>query len=117
MSRTRAILISLLLSACAATPGPYDHKVRMSKPVVRVLSMNESTAAGTLRVAVSAVPTAGGEQKLRYRVLWYDASGSPIESSVSSWQSRVLGDRQTFDFIAVAPAARAVSYIVEFERQ
>lgn len=111
------LLLALALGACATSPYSSNNpKVRMTVDTVEIGALNETNANGVLKLNVSAFSTSVFEQRIRYRVVWFDANHGVISSTVSGWQSRTLQAKEPFDFSAVAPSSSATSYVIDFEK-
>lgn len=54
-------------------------------------------------------------QKIRYRTLWFAASGKPVKTSMSQWQNRTVPPRGLLEISAIAPKAEATGYRVEID--
>ncbi len=113
------VLPAVLLGACASTPltpEKYASVTRFEDDKIYVERIEEAvTPDGTLKLAIFGGAAVAFDQKVRYRANWYDRNDHPIKTSVSSWnQIDVDGDGH-FEFVVVAPGARAKRYLIEFE--
>jgi uncharacterized protein YcfL len=118
MKKIIALFTAILLCACAAAPYSSNNpKVRMAVEGIESTVLKESSVNGVPKINVSVISTRMVEQKIRYRVVWFDADHGEISSSVSNWRSRSLQAKEPFDFSAVGPSNAAVRYLIDFEKQ
>lgn len=118
MKKIIALFTALTLSACAAAPYSSNNpKVRMTVNDIESTVLKETNINGVPKINISVVSTSMFEQKIRYRVVWFDANHGEINSSVSSWHPRTLQAKEPFDFSAVGPSSAATSYVIDFEKQ
>ncbi len=71
---------------------------------------------GNIQVVVSGRSSSQLEQRLRYRAIWFDASGAPINTVVSSWNRMTLQKGQPFDIKLIGPGRHAARYRIEFQK-
>lgn len=119
MLKKIAAVAALAACACAqtpTTPAEYLPKLRLEDDKVYVQRINEAlTPDGTLKIGVTAGSTVPFDQTVRYRADWYDANDLPIRTSVDNWNELKVSGNQPFEFVVVAPGARAKRYVIEIE--
>lgn len=104
----------LLLSACATTTHyPNVSVYGASLQVDRV--SDHLLDGGALQVVVFGHSTAVYQQPIRYRALWADAQGRPIQTTVSAWKEMTLDPRRPFTMQFVGPGERGKAYRIEIE--
>lgn len=110
--------VSLLLAGCATTRPPYSADLQsklgeVSKRVYVTSATERALPDGTLKVAVFVDSETKFDQEVTYRVRWFDASGMPMNTTVSAPVKRLLSKKSSFDFTAVAPGPKAKSYKID----
>ena len=116
-------LCTVLLAGCMiAPPLPREWAARLFvadtlKPDVQIAALYEVVLAdGSLQVRMSGRSLSFFAQRVRYRAVWFDRAGMPIDSTVSAWNHAMLERNRPFDFTVVGPGRRATSYRIELER-
>lgn len=117
-----AALAALFLTGCYAptleAPPDWDSKVRMRVSDVQVVSVAEAPApGGVTKVSLAAQNKVRFERNVRFRAVWFDSNGQPIETAVSNWEARTLAGNEPFEHVFVSPGPRAVSYVIDFQDQ
>jgi uncharacterized protein YcfL len=72
---------------------------------------------GTLRIHLLGAAKTSRDTKLRYRVLWFNESGIPIKTVMSTWKPITLRGRRPFDITGISPSPAATDYRIEIEPQ
>ncbi len=110
--------VVMLLSACA-TPGASSNRfpnVTVYGQNVQITDVsNHFLQAGDLQVVVFGRSSANYDRSVRYRALWADGEGRPIDTTVSAWRETSLPGLRPFTMEFVAPGERAKAYRIEIE--
>lgn len=115
-----AVVFGAALAAGCAVRQPYSAQLQSKLGEVTdrvyVTSIKERTLPdGTLKISVFVDSETRFDQEITYRVRWFDASGMPIETSVDAPVKRLVTGKTSFDFVAVAPGARAKTYKIDID--
>ena len=120
-SRICSLLALSLLAGCAqmgVTPDKYKDVVRLEDDKVYVQRIVETvTQDSILKVAVFAASNTAFDQTVRWRAKWFDENGQPIDTALASWRELKVDGNTAFEFVAVAPGARATRYVFDIETQ
>jgi len=110
---------AILLSACATpslVPSDLASRVQFTDENVYVKNIQDTqTDDGIIRITVFGGLASRYAKVVRYRLRWYDSSHTPIDTALSNWRELNVDGSAPFEFTAVAPGKRAVSYVIEFE--
>ncbi len=122
MIRTLSIAaVALTLAACATTqayPPQIQSKLGRVSDRVHIAEIKEQALPdGTLEIAVFAESAVRFEQKIQYRVNWFDGAGMPIKTAVDTPVQRSLDKRQAFNFTATGPGPRATHYTIDIQAE
>jgi len=118
MKLTLGFVVILLLGGCVSATDEgsvyyTSHKLGQSFLIQDERSWVEPN--GFTSVIVVAENKWSITQKIRYRTLWFTASGKPVQTSMSRWQSRTVPPRGLLEISAIAPKAEATDYRVEID--
>jgi uncharacterized protein YcfL len=118
MKLALGFVIALLLGGCVSVTdqGPVrytSHTLGQSFLIQEERSWVEPN--GFTTILVVAENKWSITRKLRYRTLWFTASGKPVKTSMSQWQNRTVPPRGLLEISAIAPRAEATSYRVEID--
>lgn len=109
-----AALVLLLLAGCA-TVNRFPN-VAVYGSAVRIDGVTDSRSAdGVPEVVVFGASTALTDRPARYRAVWFDGQGRPIQTVVSAWSELTLEGERPFSVRMVGPGKRAARYRVEIE--
>lgn len=118
-----AVLLVTALTACVVAPPVPDEwasRVFISadhRDNLHVVSLrDELLANGNRQILVSGQSLGYFTQRVRYRALWFDAAGAPVNTVVSAWNAMTLEKSRPFDLNLVGPGRHGVTYRVEFEK-
>ncbi len=113
------LALTVSLAACVAVPLAPNSllaKTQFADENVGVTEINESKLPdNTLKLAIYGRSLARFDKVVRHRVRWYDASNTPISTTVANWSEQSVTSQTPFEFTAIGPGPRAVRYVVEFE--
>lgn len=118
---TFALAIALSASAGSrdSAEAAVDARVFLSSSAAlraRVLDVQEEFLSdGTLRIHVQGTAKTSRDFVLRYRVLWFNESGIPIKTVMSTWKTLTVRGRRPFDITGVSPNPSATDYRIEIE--
>lgn len=107
-------LLLAMLAGCATTRHHPQVSVYGSGVVIDRVS-EHATPGGVPRVVVSGRSTSSFDRRSRYRALWSDAQGRPIDTVVSNWNEIVLQGRRPFELDLAGPRGEATKYRFEIE--
>ena len=118
-----AALLATTLAGCVVAPQVPDEwasRVFISADMrdnLHIVSLrDELLANGNRHILVSGQSYGYFTQRVRYRALWFDASGAPVNTVVSAWNVITLENARPFDLKLVGPGRQGVAYRVEFEK-
>lgn len=108
------LVLAALVGACA-TVNRFPNVVVYGSSI-RVDGVTDSrTVDGVPEVVVFGASTAIGARPARYRAVWFDAQGRPIQTVVSAWSEMTMDGERPFSVRMVGPGDRAARYRVEIE--
>jgi uncharacterized protein YcfL len=118
MKLVLGFVIALLLGGCVSVTEQgsvhyTSHQLGQSFLVQKERSRVESN--GFTSIVVVAENKRSTTQKIRYRTLWFTASGKPVETSMNRWQNRTVPPRGLLEISAIAPKAEATDYRIEID--
>jgi uncharacterized protein YcfL len=111
------LVVLLALMACS-TPRPgsrFPNVVVYGKQIQIDDARSHTLADGSLEVVVRGYSNSRFDRPVRYRALWNDSAGRPIQTTVSNWFPLNLQGERPFDLTMIGPGDRAVGYRVEIE--
>lgn len=118
-----AALLATVLAGCIVAPPVPDEwasRVFISGDIrdnLHVVSLrDELLANGNRQILVSGQSLGYFTQRLRYRALWFDTAGAPVNTVVSAWNVITLEKSRPFDLKLIGPGRHGVTYRVEFEK-
>lgn len=111
---TASLMLSAALAGCATTRA-YPQVTVYGRGVVIDRVSEHLTPGGVPRVVVGGRSTSGVDRATRYRALWIDAEGRPVDTIVSSWHEIVLQARRPFELDIAGPGRGATRYRFEIE--
>lgn len=117
MHLLRPLLVVLLLLSLVgcATVNRFPN-VTVYGSAIQIHGVIDSrTPDGVPEVVVSGASTALNDRSARYRAVWFDQQGRPIETIISAWTELTLQGERPFSMRMVGPGERARSYQVEIE--
>lgn len=109
-----ALMLLAFISGCA-TVRQYPNVVIYGSGVSVDSLTNHTLSGGERQVVVFARSSSQLSRSIRYRGLWSDDQGRPIQSSLSNWVEMTIAPRRAFTMTLVGPGVRATDYKVEIE--
>jgi uncharacterized protein YcfL len=107
--------LAALIAACATTGTQFPNVVVYGSQV-QIERLNEHRLdAGELQAVVFGRSTASHLRQVRYRALWSDSSGRPIDTVLSAWSEMEIDGGRPFSMKFVGPGNRAEAYRIEIE--
>lgn len=118
-----ALLLAFTVSGCVVAPPLPDEwgsRVFISADLrdnLQIVSIrDEELPNGNRQILLSGQSLGYFTQRVRYRALWFNASGAPVNTVVSAWSVITLENARPLDLKLIGPGRHGVSYRVEFEK-
>ena len=116
MKKLLTATLCLFIVACAGLQ--YDKEVFH---IGRFIDLDQIEANSYIRdkdghTILTITGLSPKNQVFYYKVEWRDEYGSPINTIMSTWNSKAVAQDIPFDIVAVSPNKRAVSYKVYITR-